>query len=456
MNRPAPRQRSRRRPPRTAKPAGDLRTRAFRILQEIEDGGFADALLGETLQAEPLEARDAALLTRLVYGVTAWQARLDWTLAPLSSRPFAELDPPVRAALRLGLHQLLFLDRVPDHAAVSTSVNLVKAEAGKGASGMANAILRRVLREGERAMPEAGEDIAQHLAVRFSHPTWLVCRWLEEFGEERTRGLLAANQEAARTTLRSRNPGGRDTAIAALRDAGIRAEAGRFAPAAIDIDAPRGRLDDATSAGLVAQGEASQLVACLLAAGPRGRLLDLCAAPGGKTEYLRDQIGSEATVLAADPARAGVRRLKARGLPLVVRADGRQPPLRAGWFEGVLVDAPCSGLGTLRGHPEIRWRRTADDVARLAATQREILDVAARLVRPGGRLVYATCTLLSEENEDVRDSFLAMHPEFEGADARASLPEAAHGLVDSGGALRTAPDRDDLDGFFACVLQRKK
>lgn len=432
-----------------------MRTRALRVLVGVEDGAFADTLLGETLTENPLPPRDAALLTRLVYGAIAWQARLDWTLEALSSRPLDGLDPALRAALRLGLYQLLFLDRVPDHAAVSTSVQLVKSESGKGAGGMANAILRRVLREGERPAPDADDDLAAHLAVHLSHPEWLVRRWLEQWGEERTRTLLAAHQEAARTTVRCREPAARDAVLEALRADGIAAEPARFAPAAIDLPAASGRLGDAVGDGVVTHGEASQLVAGLLGAQPGERLLDLCAAPGGKTEMLSDQAGQSAAVIAADPARGGIRRVQARGIPNVVRADGRQPPFRAGALDGVLVDAPCSGLGTLRGHPEIRWRRTPEDITRLAQTQHAILTAAAALVRPGGRIVYATCTLLREENEDVRDAFLRDHPGFESVDCGSSVPESAAGLIDETGALRTAPDRDDLDGFFACILRRR-
>ncbi|MFM7144638.1 MAG: RsmB/NOP family class I SAM-dependent RNA methyltransferase, partial [Alphaproteobacteria bacterium] len=215
------------------------------------------------------------------------------------------------------------------------------------------------------------------------------------------------------------------------------------------------------------QGEASQLVADLVGASAGERIADLCAAPGGKSGALAEALeiaGPGGLVVAADRTRAGMRRVAAlaRGGPdgsggrriAAILADVLAPPFPDGAFAGVLLDAPCSGLGTLRAHPEIRWRRTSDDVARLAAVQRAMIARAARLVRPGGRLVYATCTLLRAENEDVVESLLAARPDFVRDDARTWLPAEAHDLVGPDGALRTSPDRGGLDGFFAARLLR--
>ncbi|MEO2169564.1 MAG: transcription antitermination factor NusB, partial [bacterium] len=349
------------------------------------------------------------------------------------------------------------LDRVPPHAAVSTSVEMIKRRCGRGASGLINAILRRVLREGERALPDATDDPVAHLAIRFSHPEWIVRRWCEELGTEATRGLLAANQEAAPTTLRICGDAPRETVLAQLESEGIHARAGRFAPRAVVLDSPLANLKGrANSLALVAQSEASQLVAALVGAQPGERIADLCAAPGGKTLVLAEALGESGLIFASDIVRGGIRRVATRGMRCVARADAARPPLRDADFDAVLVDAPCSGLGTLRGHPEIRWRRTPEDVTALAATQARILHGAAALVKPGGRLVYATCTLLAEENEAVVRAFRDRHREFTPLDAAKLLPQPATELADDQGCLRTSPGRDALDGFFATTLTRRQ
>ncbi|MFP6663216.1 MAG: 16S rRNA (cytosine(967)-C(5))-methyltransferase RsmB [Deltaproteobacteria bacterium] len=448
--RAAPRQR-----PATAEPP-NLRELALEITERVSDGAFCDALVGDTLDRHSLEPRDAALLTRLAYGVQAWRGRLDWTLAPLCKRPLEELDSALREALRLGLLQLLFLDRVPAHAAVSTTVEVIKRRCGRGAGGLINAILRRILREGERALPDAEKDPIAHLAIRFSHPEWIVRRWRDELGEEATLALLAANQEAAATTLRIGGDTPREAVLEQLASEGIAARAGRFAPRALILEGPLAALKGrAHSLDLVAQGEASQLVASLVAAKPGERIADLCAAPGGKTLILAEAVGDSGVIFATDRVRGGIRRVSNRGIRCTARADAAYPPLRDADFDAVLVDAPCSGLGTLRGHPEIRWRRTPEDVAALAATQARILEGSAPLVKPGGRLIYATCTLLAEENEAVIRAFRDRHPEFAPLDAAKLLPPEAAPLADEQGCLRTSPGRDQLDGFFATALIRR-
>ncbi len=445
-------------------PPLDARSRAAAVLERVERGAFCDALVGQTLARGEMEPREAALFVRLVYGTIAWQGRLDWTLAGLSRRPLDRLDPPVRAALRLGLFQLTRLDRIPAHAAVDASVELAKAAAGAGGAAFANAVLRAAARGGERPPPPESEGLARSLAIRWSHPEWLVERWLAERGRERTERLLEANCGEAPTVLRvDRRRRTRDEVIAELAAAGVEARPTARARAGIVLaGAARGGLGLAHACP---QGEASQLVADLVGARPGQRIADLCAAPGGKAAAMAEAMevaGAGGIVVAADRSRAGMRRVAAlaraatdgRRIAAIV-ADVLAPPFADASFDAVLLDAPCSGLGTLRAHPEIRWRRTADDVARIAGLQRKMIRRAARLVRPGGRLVYATCTLLREENEEVVESLLATDPGFVREDAREWLPEAAHDLVGPDGALRTSPEEGGLDGFHATRLRRE-
>lgn len=430
-----------------------LRAIALDLLARVEAGAHLDAILGSALeQFGP--GRDAGLLTRLVYGVETWRKRLDWTIEGLAGRSVDRLDRDIRIALRLGLLQIFLLDRIPPHAAVDTSVELVKRRHPGGAK-LVNAVLRRALREGERPLPgDLGSDA--RCAVEFSHPQWLVERWRTELGAERIASLLAANNEPGPSSFRvDLRQFSREHAIDLLAARGVRGVAHPLCETALDIEGPVSAL--AGMPGLAPQSVASQLVAALVAPGAGERILDLCAAPGGKAAAIAERSTAGGRVFAADRARGGTRRIgerrRGREALLVLRADGTRPPLTAGTFDAVLVDAPCSGLGTLRAHPEMRWRRGPGDVKRLAHLQAELLDAAADLLRPGGRLIYATCTLLREENEDNVAAFRARHPGFDPIDPRPILGAAA-GLVGDDLALRTAPDVGSLDGFFAVVLRK--
>jgi 16S rRNA (cytosine967-C5)-methyltransferase len=433
------------------------RALALAVLRRVEsDRAYADVALDAALGARTLAARDRGLATRLVYGTVAWQGRLDWHLRHLAGRDPATLDVAVRLILRLGLYQLLCLDRIPAHAAVSTSVELAKREA-PAAAGLVNAILRRADRERSRLpLPDPQTDPVRHLAVAFSHPAWLVERWLGRFGNDEVAQLLAANNEAAPTVLRSRR-GGRERLIAELAADGISAAAGRYAPDAVRVEAVAPHALRGYAAGsLSVQSEASQLVVCLLGAERGMRVFDVCAAPGGKAAYLAEIVGDAGQVVAFDRRRAGAAAVAASAqrldLPRIftAAADARRLPLAArDTFERILVDAPCSGFGTLRAHPEVRWSRKPEDVTRLAALQLEILPAPAAHLRPGGVLVYATCTISEEENEDVVRRWLTCHPELRRESAAPYLPAHAGELVDDAGALRTLPHRHGLDGFYA-------
>ena len=453
----------------------DPRALALGILEAVENtGAFADTQLGRTLAQARLDPRDAGLLTRLVYGTIAWQLRLDWTLEHLAARPIIKIDAPVVATLRLGLFQILFLERVPPHAAVNTSVDLARARAGGGAARFVNAILRRALREGERTPPDATADPVRHLSIVWSHPDWLVESLCTELGLARTAGLLEANQQAAPTCLRiNPNLESRDAALTRLRALGLDVRAGHFADTAVRLDSALGKIRQQLAQhpgrsgpvqaesvlGVAFQSEASQLAAAALGVRPGERVADLCAAPGGKTGALAESLGTEGRLIASDLTPQAVRTLGGRlgrppGLGLLCQ-DGTRPALRHCAFDAVLLDAPCTGLGTLRQHPEIRWRRPAADLERAHALQLALLGAAADLVRPAGRLVYATCTLGRRENDDVVESFLTQDSRFVRDPIAPWLPAAALPLIDPDGTLRTAPDLHGLDGFFAVRLVRR-
>jgi 16S rRNA (cytosine967-C5)-methyltransferase len=428
------------------------------VLVRVETtDAYADVLLGQRLAGTRLGAADRALVTRLVYGALAWQGRLDHHLGWLVRTPLERLDPAVRAALRLGLYQLLFLDRVPAYAAVDASVSLARS-AGRGAAGLVNAVLRRAAGAGAAGLPlpDPAADPIERLAVEWSHPRWLVERWAGEVGLEELAVLLGANNLRGPTAVRANGP--RAALLAELSEAGVEAAASRWAPDGVIVRRGGARLRELPAwreGRLAFQGEASQLVTALLGLAPGARVLDACAAPGGKAMHAASLVGGQGLVAALDARAGGARRIVAEAARLgaigarPVVGDARHPPF-AGRFDAVLVDAPCSGLGTLRRHPELRWRRRPEDIARLAALQRDLLSGVAPLVRPGGVLVYAVCTSTREENEHVLEWLRRTHPGFALEDAATLVPPD---LVTPAGTLRTLPHRHGLDGFFAVRLR---
>jgi 16S rRNA (cytosine967-C5)-methyltransferase len=456
---------------REPRPRTDPRELALEVLGATENGAFADSVLGRRLEEAGLCDADRGLATLLVYGTLARQSTLDHTLTTLIDRRLADLDLPVRLLLRLALFQIAFLDRVPAYAAVDSAVTLARRHAPK-AGGFINAVLRRAAREGLAEPPAAPP--AARLAVETSHPLWLVEMWLHELGETEACALLQADNEAQPTACRCL--GAPEDVLLELARRGIEARAGSWAPEAIVVE----RAVDLRGLA-VPQSEASQLV--VLLAEPTGglRVLDACAAPGGKTAYLASLVGDTGQVVACDPAPGSGRRIRATltaaaagdNVRIFEGAVGELPAeLVADGFDLVLVDAPCSGLGTLRSHPEIRWRRSPEDLADLAQRQAAILAEAARHVRPGARLVYSTCTIARRENDDVVDAFLATHPDFvedgppvaraddeDGMDAHTvgdpqRPPTRIADVLDARGRLRTLPHRHGTDGFFAVRMRR--
>jgi len=423
----------------------EARLAAFRILADVERTG---ALLAERMAApdvERLDRRERAFAHELVHGTLRARGRLDAALAAKIDRGLDTVDAPALLALRLGAYQVLDL-RVPDRAAVSESVDLARAEAPR-AAGFVNAVLRRLAREGPPPEPDAARAPLEWLTTTGSLPRWIAERWLSRLGAAtavaRARAFAATPPSVIRLNPR-------------VADAAARAEKAGVVLEALTVPGAW-RAQGEPVAALAAEGVAyaqdqgSQFIAHL--AGAPGRVLDACAAPGGKSTLLAD--AGAASVVAQDvsPRRARtLRALAARwGAPgiHVLAGDARRPPLRAA-FDSVLVDAPCSGLGTLGRNPDIRWKARGEDLPRHAERQAAILGAVSALVRPGGLLVYAACSLEPEENEGVVTPFLDAHPEF----TPAPLPAWAAPFA-SGPFARTLPERDAGDGFFAARLARR-
>lgn len=411
------------------------------------------------------DVRDRALATELALGVERWRAELDAIIAASSGRTIESIDAPALLALRLSVFQLKHLSRTPAHAVLNDAVEITRAAGAPRAAGFVNAVLRGLLRgrldAGLPSRPLTGEtaEWTRYLSVAMSHPAWLVERWIARHGVEAAQRWAAFNNEPAALTVRV-NTTRISTAAAriALAQEGVDTEPCAHAPDALTATAGNPMSTSLYEAGLIAlMDETSQLVGALAAAHLSGTVLDACAAPGGKTLVLACDLPTGSRLFAADrrPRRVTLlrRALDRYGLASVsILQHDLSRGVPFGDLDGVLVDAPCSGLGTIRRDPDIRWRRGAADLADLASTQATLLREAALAVKPGGRVVYSTCSSEPEENEAIVDAFLA------GQDTFSRVPltgDRFTRFADARGDFRTLPHRDGLECFYASVLERR-
>jgi 16S rRNA (cytosine967-C5)-methyltransferase len=388
----------------------------------------------------------------LAYGTVQRRATLDHIAQQLCSRPLASLEPGVLAALRLGLEQILFLDGIAEHAAVHESVELAKRDS-RGGAGLVNAVLRRATREGRALLDELSDDTPEQAATLHSVPAWLAGQWWRELGADRARALLAHVNEPAESAVRVNT-------LVSSRDAVGLQLPGRAVPGlpeALVLEQPFDVLgsDLFRRGAIMAQSRASMLASRALAPKPGDRVLDLCAAPGAKTTHIAALLADEGELTAVErnPGRA-----RALGATLarmhvdcarVVVADASRPLEGRESYDAVLVDPPCSGLGTLQSRPDLRWRASPERVAELSALQARVLRVGADATAAGGTLVYSVCTISGAESAEVVERLLSERPEFVAEDLSALLPAAAQGPF-----LQTFPDRDQTDGFFIARLRR--
>jgi 16S rRNA (cytosine967-C5)-methyltransferase len=453
---------------RRARPRDDARALALAVLSRVDQGGaYADLALHAALAKSRLDLRDRAFATELCYGTLRWRGRLDFLLAQVLAKPLARLEPRVLDVLRLGAYQLVFCDRVPDAAAVSESVRLAHATGLGRASGLVNAALRRLARERDAiALPALADDPLAHLVHTLSFPRWLAERWIAAYGADEAAALASAlNATPPRTLRTNRRRTTRDALLGELRERFPAAAPCRFAPDGLTLGR-RGEAaaDPAFQDGrMTVQDEASQLVVELLDPQPGERVLDACAAPGAKATAIAERVGDAGCVVALDRSDGRLalvardaERLGLTNLRTLVGDASRAAidGLDDAPFDRILVDAPCSGLGALRRNPDARWRVQPEAIAELAALQRSILAAVAPRLRPGGTLVYSTCTLSPEENDDVVKWLLASAPALRRAPETA-LPASLRGLVDADATLRCWPQHHDTDGFFAARLERR-
>jgi 16S rRNA (cytosine967-C5)-methyltransferase len=446
---------------------------AFEVLRRVEaEGAYASDALHAELKASVKHA-DAALATEITMGVLRWQRLLDFLLERQLKKPVERLDLAVAIALRMGAYQLRFLERIPTRAAVNESVELVKKARKTSAASLVNAVLRKMASD---AKSPAGKYLppnippAERLGILHSHPTWMVERWLSQLGESRTIALLETNNRAPQLSCVLHDVTMRDEIIRGLESAGMRVEPGQLLSAAFAVSGGSPVRAEAFRAGQISiQDEASQAIPLLLGVRAGDRVLDLCAAPGGKTPALMRAAGNKGVVVAADrhahrlkAMQAQFKRLGLTGAQLIELDAAQSLPFR-GEFDRILVDAPCSGTGTLARHPEIRWRLRPEQLAESREQQSQMLRAALAHLARGGRLVYSTCSIEPEENEDVVAKVLENAPSIQPVPAseaaRTLKPYLSAGidpstLFTADGNFQTSPPAHHTDGFFATLLER--
>lgn len=426
---------------------------------------FAGYLLDECLNAYDLSGRaDGRLLTHLVYGVLRLRNHLDWILAKLLRGNWKKTDESIKNILRTGLFQLKFSDRLPTFAVVNEAVKVAKA-IDPAKSGLVNAVLRNYLRHGSSiSFPSSEKNPADFIAAFHSHPLWLVKDWIKIFGVQNTLALCAANNEMPSLTLRVNTLKiSRDELQGKLTAAGFDSVVTPFSPDGLILNKVASPLQKTVffqEGYLRLQDEASQLVSYLLYPQSSGSILDVCAGTGGKTTHLAAILKNNGKILATDYDLKKINELKKEAKRLGIDIiEATQADLTCGLpellkekFDSVLVDAPCSGLGTLRRNPEIKWHTTAGDFTGFTTAQKTIIQNASIAVRKGGRLVYCTCSLSPQENENIVGNFLQQNPEFSTCPLPASISPQ---FIDSNGYFRTFPHLHNMDGFFAAIIKKR-
>ncbi|ARK25727.1 16S rRNA (cytosine(967)-C(5))-methyltransferase [Sporosarcina sp. P37] len=434
---------------------GNVRDAALSILMEIEnEQAFSNLLLHKTIELYDLPPKDRALLTELTYGTLQQQMTLDYYLAPFVR---GKLQPWVRQLLRLSVYQIIYLSKIPEHAVVNEAVKIANKRGHKGVSSMVNGILRSILREGVPSLDEI-EDPVTRLSIETSHPEWLIRRWIEQYGmEEATAAAVVNNQPPITTARINKTKTNKGEVIGLLKKEGIIATPGTLSDSSIQVESGNIASTEVFKQGLLTiQDESSMLPAIALQVEPGMRVLDMCAAPGGKTTHIAERMNDEGEIQAHDLHPHKLRLIEQNaqrlGLNSIHTNSGDSRALldtyEARSFDRVLVDAPCSGLGVIRRKPEIKYKKTLQDIQNLSVIQKELLQVASRLVKIDGLLVYSTCTIDKSENEEIVDWFLREQPDFKLVPLHILEEENEQGY------LQILPHDHQSDGFFIAAMQR--
>jgi 16S rRNA (cytosine967-C5)-methyltransferase len=437
-----------------------VRGLAVKILNRVErTDAYLERLLDNEMRSAEIKGPDKALLYEIVHGVIRWMGRLDWILNGFYKGTFSKAIPNLKNGLRVALYQILFLDRVPDYAAVNEVVEFVKKLQGQKPADLVNAVLRNIIRnKNSIRFPDPEEDLAGYLAAYYSHPSWMVRRYLERFDRENTEKLFAANNEKPYLTLRINTPKVQpDEFKSLLESVNLKFKVGKYLPEFFKLQ----NLTNITAWEYFTKGyfniqdESAGLACRVLEAQERMRILDLCAAPGGKTAYIASLIHSRGEIVAIDKFESRLKLLSKNmerlGLDCVRTIETDALEYQGPLFDRVLADVPCSGTGTLSKKPDIKWKKDMFDIIDLNKIQIKLLNKAAQLVKPGGIVVYSTCSIEPEENFEIVKRFFDENKNFEFQSVRDRFPDE---IVDENGCIQTFPHKHKMDGAFAAKLVR--
>lgn len=433
---------------------------AIKVLSRIErTDAYLERLLDYELKQHELSPPDKALLYELVHGVIRWMGRLDWILSGFYKGQFSKALPILKNSLRVALYQIMFLDKVPEYAAVNEAVEFIKKLLGQKPADISNAVLRNILRsKGSLRYPDPQENLIGYLSTYYSHPAWIVKRWLARYGKEETEKLLIANNEKPLNTLRINTQKTTvDEFLSLLNSVGIKYIQAEHLPGFVKLQTlvNIGNWQYFTEGFCTIQDESAGLICNLLSPKPGQRVLDLCAAPGGKMSYIGQMMEDTGDLVGVEIFEARMKVLnqamKRTGLKNYTTVVSDAVTYQAEPFDIVLADVPCSGFGTFSKKPDIKWKKELLDIKQITRLQSEILQHAATMVKPGGVLVYSTCTIEPEENEEVVFQFLSKNPNFKIESAENYVPAA---VVDSHGFIRTLPHIHKMDGAFGARLTR--
>jgi 16S rRNA (cytosine967-C5)-methyltransferase len=438
-----------------------VRGYAIKILNRIDrTDAYLDKLLDIEIKNSNLSGPDKSLLFEIVHGVTRWLGRIDWILNGFYKGQFSKCIPNVKNAMRVALYQILFLDKVPDYAAVNEAVEFVKKLQGQKPADLTNAVLRNIIRSKDTIRyPEPGEDLIGYFSAYYSHPTWMVKRWINRYGKDETEKLLVANNTRPSLTIRVNTlVSSIEEMKSLLESVELKYSETKYLPEFIRLNVLTNIIDwEYFHKGyFTVQDESTGLPIKLLDIQPGMRVLDLCAAPGGKTAFIADVMKNSGEVVALDRFESRLKilqknltRLKVTNVKTLT-IDSNDYEDQSG-FDRVLVDAPCSGLGTLTKKPDLKWRRDLGDIRKIVNIQYELLKKGASLLKNNGIIVFSTCTIEPEENFEIINKFLEKNPNFRLINAGDSLPTE---LVDANSCIQTLPHVHGIDGSFSAKLEK--
>ncbi|WP_010252404.1 16S rRNA (cytosine(967)-C(5))-methyltransferase RsmB [Acetivibrio cellulolyticus] len=443
------------------------RETALKILYDInKSGAYSNIALNKYLEDKALSGLDKAFITELVYGTLKWRLSIDYIIDQFSSVKINKLSPWILNILRLGVYQIVYMSKIPESAACNESVNLAKRYGHSASSRYVNAMLRNVARSKNKIVyPDRNKDLISYLSIKYSHPDWMVKKWLDRFGESFTEELLKSNNETAPLTVRVNSlKTTREELENTLKKEGFETESAKYIENALTINNPSSltKMEAFVKGFFQVQDESSMMVGRIFDPKPGEFIVDVCSAPGGKTTHIAELMGNRGQIIARDIHEHKIRLINEASSRLgidIIKAEifdaSEQDASLTDKADRVLVDAPCTGLGIIRRKPDIKWARNSNDLNEIVKLQEKILNASSKYVKPGGVLVYSTCTIEPQENEEMVKKFLKDNKEYTMEDISKQLPDGLVKDTTKDGYIQLYTNRDGIDGFFISKMRKR-